>query len=140
MHVICKIDRTIYSVVNPHIVTDEVIITDTQIAHVKERHPQDYERYAAYIPHMLMQPDYILEANHPHTAFVLKTFEVDDVRFQLILRLVTSVDPQGYSNSVITFLKISEKKWNKYLPQCARKAPPFRAGDIRRVRRICASI
>ena len=115
MHVICKIDRTIYSVVNPHIVTGEVIITDTQIAHVKERHPQDYERYAAYIPHMLMQPDYILEANHPHTAFVLKTFEVDDVRFQLILRLVTSVDPQGYSNSVITFLKISEKKWNKYL-------------------------
>ena len=111
MHVICKIDRTIYSVVNPHIVTDEVVITDTQIAHVKERHPQDYERY----PHMLMQPDYILEANHPHTAFVLKTFEVDDVRFQLILRLVTSVDPQGYSNSVITFLKISEKKWNKYL-------------------------
>ena len=101
--------------VNPHIVTDEVIITDTQIVHVKERHPQDYERYAAYIPHMLMQPDYILEANHPHTAFVLKTFEVDDVRFQLILRLVTSVDPQGYSNSVITFLKISEKKWNKYL-------------------------
>lgn len=56
-----------------------------------------------------------LEANHPHTAFVLKTFEVDDVRFQLILRLVTSVDPQGYFNSVITFLKISEKKWNKYL-------------------------
>ena len=115
MHTLCKIDQAIYSVVNPHIVTDEVVITDTQIAHVKERHPQDYERYAAYIPHMLMQPDYILEANRPHTAFVLKSFEMEGVRFQLILRLVTSVDPQGYSNSVITFLKISEKKWNKYL-------------------------
>ena len=62
-----------------------------------------------------MQPDYILEANRPHTAFVLKAFRVDGVRFQLILRLVTVENPEGYSNSIITFLKISEKKWNKYL-------------------------
>ena len=64
---------------------------------------------------MLIQPDYILEANRPHTAFVLKAFRVDGIRFQLILRLVTVEDPEGYSNSIITFLKISEKKWNKYL-------------------------
>lgn len=115
MHIICNIDPVIYSVVMPQLVTDEVIITDTQIAHVQERHPQDYERYVAYIPQVLMQPDYILEANRPHTAFVLKAFDVEGVRFQLILRLVTSFDPTGYSNSIITFLKISEKKWNKYL-------------------------
>ena len=30
---------------------------------------------------MLIQPDYILEANRPHTAFVLKAFRVDGVRF-----------------------------------------------------------
>ena len=115
MHVICKIDRTIYSVVTPCITTDAVIITDAQIDHIKDHHPQDYERYAAYHPDVLIQPDYILEANRPHTAFVLKVFRVDGVRFQLILRLVTVEDPEGYSNSIITFLKISEKKWNKYL-------------------------
>lgn len=109
MHVICKIDRTIYSVVTP------CITTDAQIDHIKDHHPQDYEQYAAYLPDVLIQPDYILEANRPHTAFVLKAFRVDGVRFQLILRLVTVEDPEGYSNSIITFLKISEKKWNKYL-------------------------
>lgn len=115
MHIICKIDRSIYSVVTPQILTDEVVLTDGQLAHIKERHPQDYERYAPYLPELLMRPDFILEANRPHTALVLKEFHVDGVRFQLILRLVTVNDPKGYSNSIITFLKISEKKWNKYL-------------------------
>ena len=115
MHVICKIDRSIYSVVTPQILTDEVVLTDEQLAHIKERHPQDYECYAPYLPELLMRPDFILEANRPHTALVLKEFHVDGVRFQLILRLVTVNDPKGYSNSIITFLKISEKKWNKYL-------------------------
>ena len=115
MHVICKIDRSIYSVVTPQILTDVVVLTDGQLAHIKERHPQDYERYAPYLPELLMRPDFILEANRPHTALVLKVFHVDGVRFQLILRLVTVNDPKGYSNSIITFLKISEKKWNKYL-------------------------
>ena len=115
MHIICKIDRSIYSVVTPQILTDEVVLTDEQLAHIKERHPQDYERYAPYLPELLMRPDFILEANRPHTALVLKEFHVDGVRFQLILRLVTVNDPKGYFNSIITFLKISEKKWNKYL-------------------------
>ena len=115
MHIICKIDRSIYSVVTPQILTDEVVLTDEQLAHIKERHPQDYECYAPYLPELLMRPDFILEANRPHTALVLKEFHVDGVRFQLILRLVTVNDPKGYSNSIITFLKISEKKWNKYL-------------------------
>ena len=128
MHTLCKIDQAIYSVVTPLMMTDDVIITDEQIAHIKAHHPWDYERYAEYLPQMLMKPDYILEANRPHTAFVLKSFEMEGVRFQLILRLVTSVDPQGYSNSVITFLKISEKKWNKYLPQCAVNPRPLGLG------------
>ena len=29
----------------------------------------------------MIQPDYILEANRPHTEFVLKVFRVDGVRF-----------------------------------------------------------
>ena len=29
----------------------------------------------------------------------------------MILRLKTSKDPKDYKNSIITFLKISDKKW-----------------------------
>ena len=43
MHVIGKIDREIYRCISGNIVADEVIITDVQIKHIKERHPNDYE-------------------------------------------------------------------------------------------------
>lgn len=56
-----------------------------------------------------------LEANKPNTAFVLKEIVVENEKVQCILRLKTSSDPDDYKNSVITFLRIDQKKWAKYL-------------------------
>lgn len=110
-----KIDIEKYKCVTNDIVTDEVIITENQIAHIKERHPNDYERYFQYANEILKDPDYILEAGKPDTAFVLRRISENGRNYQLILRLKTSSDPEAYKNSVITFLKIDDRKWNKYL-------------------------
>ena len=56
-----------------------------------------------------------LEANKPNTAFVLKQIKKNNVKFRLILRLKISTDCENYKNSIITFLKIEQKKWDKYL-------------------------
>ncbi len=56
-----------------------------------------------------------MEANKPNTTFVLKSVKDQGSNIQLILRLKTSDDPEGYKNSKITFLKIDQKKWEKYL-------------------------
>ena len=115
MHVVGKIDKEIYKCITDDIVTEEVIITDNQIEHIRERHPNDYERFAEYFPEIIADPDYILKANKPYTAFVLKQVQHDGAKFQLILRLQTSLDSSGYKNSIITFFKIETKKWKKYL-------------------------
>lgn len=115
MHIVGILNREIYKCITDHIVTDEVIITDNQIRHIKNRHPNDYERFSSFFPEIIANPDYILEANKPNTAFILKQIQKDGTNFQLILRIQTSKDPEGYKNSVITFLKIEHKKWNKYL-------------------------
>ena len=115
VYIIGKIDRNIYKCITEDIITNEVIITDERIGHIKERHPDDYERFCSYIPEIIEDPDYIIEANKPKTAFVLKEINDGNHKFQLILRLSTSDDRIGYSNSIITFLKVSNKKWNKYL-------------------------
>lgn len=115
MHSIGKIDIEIYKCVTNDITTDEVIITDTQIAHIKERHPNDYEKYFSYISEIVKSPDYILEANKPDTAFILKRIEDNGKNYQVILRLKTSSDPEDYKNSVITFLKVAEKRYSRYL-------------------------
>ena len=115
VHIIGKIDIEKYKCVTEDIKTDEVIITDKQIEHIKERHPNDYERYFNYAKEIIEKPDYILEANKPNTAFILKHIVDNGKNYQLILRLKTSSDPKGYKNSVITFLKVDDKKWAKYL-------------------------
>ena len=115
MHIIGKINKNIYKCVTDDITTEEVIITDNQINHIKNRHPNDYENFSSYFSDILSDPDFILEANKPNTAFILKQITENDLTVQLILRLQTSQDPKGYKNSIITFLKIDIKTWNKYL-------------------------
>ena len=115
MHIIGKINKNIYKCVTEDITTEEVIITDNQINHIKNRHPNDYENFSSYFSDILSDPDFILEANKPNTAFILKQITENDLTVQLILRLQTSQDLKGYKNSIITFLKIDIKTWNKYL-------------------------
>lgn len=115
MKYICKIDIEKYKCITNDIQTDEVVITEKQIEHIKERHPKDYERYFNYVRDILKNPDYILEANKPNTAFLLKHILDNNKNYQLILRLKTSSDPKNYKNSVITFFKVEEKRFNRYL-------------------------
>ncbi len=115
MPYIGKLDKNLYACVTSDIVSEDVIITETQIKHIMERHPGDYERFSHYLPEILAKPDFILEASKPDTAFVLKRIELEDTHFQLILRLKTSHDALEYQNSVITFFKIDQRKWAKYL-------------------------
>lgn len=115
MHFVGKIDINIYKCVTEDIQTDEVIITDKQIEHIKDHHPNDFERYFGYVQEIIQKPDYILEANKPNTAFVLKHIIENGKNYQLIIRLKTSEDPSDYKNSVITFLKVEDKRYNRYL-------------------------
>ena len=116
VHLIGKIDREIYKHVTDDIVTNEVIITDRQIRHIKERHPNDFERYQLYLRDIIETPDYIIEAAKPKTAVVLKEVVVDEKEvFKMVIRLATSKDNSSYKNSIITFMKIDEKEWNRLL-------------------------
>ena len=53
MHLVGKINKDIYKCVTTDIATDEVIITDNQIQHIKDRHPNDYERFSQYLCKLL---------------------------------------------------------------------------------------
>ena len=115
VHYIGEIDVSIYKCVSEDIVTDEVIITDERIQHIKDRHPNDFERYYVYMSEIIEQPDYIIEANKPNSALILKDFSSGEERFKTILRLVTSNDDPAFKNSIITFMKINESEWKRLI-------------------------
>lgn len=114
MQYVGKIDRALYSCVSEDIATDEVIITDERVQHIKERHPGDYEQYFLYMAEIVEDPDYILEANKPASALVLKHIQSNGKSYKLILRLKTSRDPDGFKNSVISFQKVEDRRYNRY--------------------------
>ncbi len=115
MYTVGKIDRNIYSCISDDIVTDDVIITDERIEHIKERHPNDYERFYSYISVIIENPDYIIEANKPKTGILLKEIEDNGEKFKLVLKLAVKEDPKNYKNSVISFWYIGNTTWNKSL-------------------------
>ena len=49
MHTIGRINKSIYSCITEDIVTDEVIITDNQLQHILDRHPEVYKEVTDYL-------------------------------------------------------------------------------------------
>lgn len=110
-----KINREIYKCISKDIVTDEVVITEKQKQHIKERHPNDYELFSQYFNEIVSEPDFIIETDRPNTALILKEIVIEGLIFKMVLRLVTSSDNAEYKNSIITFMKIDKKEWNRLL-------------------------
>ncbi len=115
VHTVGKISKKIYSCITEDIVSEDVIITDERINHIKEHHPNDFERFSAYLSDIIQMPDYIVEANRPNTALILKEIIENGEQFKTALRLVTSTDNPNFKNSIITFMKIDNKEWERLL-------------------------
>ena len=115
VHIVGKIDIEKFKCITEDIITDEVIITDERIQHIKDRHPNDYEKYCNYMTQIVEDPEYIVEANRPKSALILKSFTDGEEVFKTVLRLLTSSDDRNFKNSIITFMKINEKEWKRML-------------------------
>ena len=69
---VCKLDKELYKVITEDIRTDEVIITDERIQHIQERHPDDYERFSAYLAEIVQNPDYIIRDPPPANRYAFE--------------------------------------------------------------------
>ena len=49
MQYIGKIDKIKFTEISNDITVEDVVLTDKQVEHIKERHPNDYEQYFKYI-------------------------------------------------------------------------------------------
>lgn len=109
------IDIEKYHCITEDITTNEVIITPERIQHIEERHPGAYEKINDFFQAALDDPDYILEDKNPNTGIILKLIKEKGLRFQMVLRVHTSTDPDGFKNSIISGWDISESRWKNYI-------------------------
>lgn len=109
-----SLDMSIYKCISKKYITDEVIITEKQLIHIKQRHPEVYKNAISYIGHILAQPDYIIKDKKPNTGLIIKQVSACEKHMLLVLRMCTSCR-EGYKNSIITGWEISESRLKNYL-------------------------
>ena len=115
IHSLGILDWRIYGCISSDHVTNEVIITEEQMMHIRERHPEAYIDTIHYVREILDDPDYIFRDKRPNTGLVVKKIQNREESSLLVLKIITSDDKKNYKNSVITGWKITERRLNNYL-------------------------
>ena len=115
VHLVVKINRNIYRCITEDIVTDDVIITENQMQHILDRHPEAYKEVIDYLSDIIREPDLIIKDKHKNTGLVVKKIKTGNEYAQMVLRICTSNDDPNYKNSVISCWEISEKRLQNYL-------------------------
>lgn len=115
VHTVGKIDREIYKCITDDIRTDEVIITNNQVQHIIDRHPEVYSTVLNNIQEAIRSPDYIIRDKHEYTGLVIKRIKTENEILQIVLRICTSMDEPEYKNSIISCWELSERRLQNYL-------------------------
>ena len=78
MYSIGKINQKIYKCITEDIITEEVIIIDNQIQHIKDRHPEAYNKVLKNIQETISTPDYIIRDKHAYTGLIIKRIQTEE--------------------------------------------------------------
>ena len=115
IHSLGKLNLEIYSCITTDFITDEVIITEEQLSHIREKHPEAYQDTLLYVKDVLDDPDYIFKDKKENSGIVVKKIINEEEHSLLVIKIITSKDNKDYKNSVITAWKITEKRLNNYI-------------------------
>ena len=109
-----RIDTTSLEKEFGKIQTDEIIVTDERLSHIKERHPEDYELFEKYGKDSVENPDFIIkDGKHDGTVFMVK--KLQETNLNVVVRVVLETDKEGLKNSVMTFYRIRERNLRKLI-------------------------
>lgn len=111
-----KLDINLYKCISDSIDTDRVIITEEQLGHMSNHHPDAYDQALIELKSTIADPDYIFEdEKHTDTGLVVKSFSVGNENLIIVLKVCTDSQNGELANSIISGWKISEKRLANYL-------------------------
>ena len=94
--------------------TDEVIIMQERLEHIKRRHPEDFDYFSMYGKESIALPDIILK-DEKNTATVFMIKRLPETNLNVIVRVALDTDKDGLKNSVMTFYRLRNKNLEKMM-------------------------
>lgn len=114
IQVLGKIDIKLLEKEYGKILTDEIIVTNERISHIKERHPEDYSLFEKYGRESVTSPDLIIkDVKHCGTVFMIK--KLPETNLNVVVRVVLETDDSNLKNSIMTFYRIRNKNLKKLI-------------------------
>ena len=109
-------DIEIYKCITEQIDTDRVIVSETQLLHMAEHHPEAYTQALIELKSTIRKPDYIFrDDKHENTGLVVKHLSAGEEKLYIVLRICTDSQGGTLANSVISGWKISAKRFENYV-------------------------
>ena len=94
--------------------TDELIVTNERIQHIKDRHPEDFDLFDKYGTSAATKPNIIIkDEKNVNTVFMIK--QTDSTNLNVVVKVVLENDKSNLKNSVMTFYRIREKNLKKLM-------------------------
>ena len=94
--------------------TDELIVTNERIEHIKFRHPEDFILFEKYSLTVVVKPDFIIkDEKNKNTIFIVKKLE--NTNLNLVVKIILETDEKDLKNSVMTFYRIRERNLKKLI-------------------------
>lgn len=122
MQYIGKINIKLFRGISDKIITDEVVLTEKQKEHIRERHPEILKKYEKYFTDIIEKPDYILKDKvRNNTALIIKKIQEKNRKgkvigsINIVLRLAVEGDDISNKNSIITCIPIGRNRIKSYI-------------------------
>lgn len=92
--------------------TDEIILTNERIEHIRIRHPNDFSLFERYVSETVESPDIIIkDCKNSGTVFMIK--RMADTNLNVVVRLALSYEAKNLKNSVMTFYRLRDRNLKK---------------------------
>ena len=96
------------------LITDEIIVMDERLDHIKKRHAEDFELFKQYLDIAVTNPDYVIkDYKNANTIFMIK--KLNNTNLNVVVKIAVDNTDNKYKNSVITFYRIRDKNLNKLI-------------------------
>ena len=92
--------------------TDELIITNERIWHIKDHHPQDFDLFEEYGYLTAHDPDLVLkDGKSENTIFMIRHLEKTNLN--VVVKLILEKEDSNHKNSVMTFFRLRDRNLKK---------------------------
>ena len=103
-----RIDTEILEIEFGKLGTDELIVTNERIEHIKSRHSEDFELFEIYGSLVAEKPDIVLkDKKNENTVFLIK--RLDNTNLNVVVRVILEKENSDLKNSVMTFYRIRDR-------------------------------